>query len=236
MTEDEVFASVQGFRALVQEKYRMALGACRFEYLDEPTPEQKNWVIRMNISLGRVVGGSGKFQRLQACEVLSTLFGWNPGTPAEVVWEAYERLKEVLGRGHASRAYEEIRKDAARIWGLGSTKDLYLAELSALIEWLEEHNGIMALQAIAAAPTREWVRRLAKLDPVSRPSNYVPPVALTTDEWVEDPQAGYPDEPIPVAEPDECSEDFLKEWERQVSSPSPERATVQSQLPGFGIL
>ena len=74
-----------------------------------------------------------------------------------------------MGRGFAEAAFEEVRREARRIWGLGSTKHLWLAEIYALIEWLEQHNGVAVLKAIAQDP-KAWAKRLKRLSRLRRPS------------------------------------------------------------------
>jgi hypothetical protein len=179
MTENEVFASVQSLRALVQDKYSFALGTYHFEWLAAPG-QANGAVIKLNLLLQNVVGGTSKRQRLEVLEVLSTALGWNPGTTTEALWQTYQQLKARFGRGGAERAYQEIRLDAARAWVFGSTKELWNAEIYALIEWLEQHNGIQTLQVIARDP-RAWAERLRALPPVQRPMEYAPP-ADTSDE------------------------------------------------------
>jgi len=161
MTDNQVFSSVQALRAMVNGNYN------RNDWCFLPGPNDQNAVVKLNISLGKLVG-NGKLGRLMACELLATLLGWNPGTTAEALYDRYEDLKQKLGRGSAEAAFEEIRREARRIWGLGSTKHLWLAELYALISWLEEHNGIATLEAVALDP-KGWHKRLARLNKVKRP-------------------------------------------------------------------
>lgn len=161
MTENQVFSSVQALRAMIANNYN------RTDWCYLPGPNDQNAIIKLNIYLQNIVD-NGKKGRLLACELLSTALGWNPGTMAEALYGRYEELKKKLGRGFAEAAFEEIRREARRIWGLGSTKHLWLAEIYGLIEWLEQHNGVAALKAILQDP-RGWHKRLARLNKVKRP-------------------------------------------------------------------
>jgi hypothetical protein len=181
---NSTFAIVQSLRALVNEKYQWALGTNRYDWLAVPLDEDQSMVLRLNINLNEVVS-NGKLGKLRKLELLSTALGWNAGASADSMYRAYEEFKKKLPKqkGAADRAFDEILTEASRVWGLSSTKDLWLAEISALIGWMEEHGGAEALKAIAPNP-RMWVEKLARLEPVRRPENYIPPAVLTKEEAV----------------------------------------------------
>ena len=181
---NRTFASVQSLRALVHDKYQWALGTNRYDWLAAPMDEDQSMVLRLNIGLNDILP-TGKIGKMRKLELLSTALGWNPGAGAESMYRAYEEFKKKLPRqkGAADRAFDEIVMEANRVWGLGSTKDLWLAEISALIGWMEEYRGTQALRTMAPNP-RMWVDKLTRLEPVQRPANYIPPAVLTEEPAV----------------------------------------------------
>jgi hypothetical protein len=179
---NQVFSTVQYIRELVRDKYNFAMGTYRWTWLDKPNGQDQAAVLKLNIFLNNLFSG-GKRDRLEKFETLATVLGWNNGTTTDSLWGAYEDLKKKLRKdmprqkGLADRAYREIEKDARKVWGLASTKDLWLAEIYALIEAMEEEPDTLgAIEAIARNP-RMWVQKLARLKPVKRPSAamFIPP-------------------------------------------------------------
>jgi hypothetical protein len=190
MVEDKVFSTVQYIRELVRDKYNFAMGTFRFTWVERAQPSDFNAVMKLNILLGEVFTSNGKRARLEKLATLATVLGWNNGTGVDSLWGSYEDLKKKLGRvkGAADRAYREIEKDALKVWGLASTKDLWLAEIYAFIEAMEEEpDAIPAIKAISRDP-KAWVKKLARLRAVERPSTamFMPPPPINDSEELTD--------------------------------------------------